>query len=156
MVPPAQPTGKGCAMSDQQAHRRVIDRCMKRRQSRRPADVVDRIRVIDPAWADAVQARMEAAGYDPRPRHAGEPATPKPQRSVSVPVAEFWTVMAAELATAQGITTEQFMADILQEGLFEAFLEMRAQRAALVRQAREAARPAPPPRDGDSDDDVPF
>ena len=115
---------------------RDIDRCIKRRRSRRPADVVDRICVTDPAWADAVQARMEAAGYSPKPRPTGEPATPRPARDVNLPVSEFWAVMAGDLAAAQGITPQQFMAAILQEGLFEAFLELKAQRNALTRPAK--------------------
>jgi hypothetical protein len=115
-------------MTEDKARMRVIDRCIKRRRSRRPADVVDRISVPGIAWADAVIGRMKAAGYDPRPKHPGEPRAPKPMREVSLSVTEFWHVMADALAAEQGISAEQFMAAILQEGLFEAFLEMQAQR----------------------------
>jgi hypothetical protein len=114
-------------MANDDPHMRVIDRCIKRRRSRRPADVVDHIRIPDAAWADAVMQRMKAAGYDPAPKPADEPRSPKPMREVSLSVTEFWLVMAGELAAAQGITAEAFMAEILQEGLFEAFLEMQAQ-----------------------------
>ena len=113
---------------EHKAHMRVIDRCIKRRQSRRPADVVDRISVPGVAWADAVIGRMKAAGYDPRPKRPGEPSAPKPMRKVSLSIIESWHVMAEALAAEQGISAEQFMAAILQEGLFEAFLEMQAQR----------------------------
>jgi hypothetical protein len=115
-------------MAEDEARMRVIDRCIRRRRSRRPADVVDRISVPAAAWADAVIERMKAAGYDPRPKRPGEPSAPKPMREVSLTVAEFWHVMAEALAAEQGISPEQFMAAILQEGLFEAFLEMQAQR----------------------------
>lgn len=58
------------------AHMKVIDHCIRRRQPRRPAEVVEHIRIDDPAWADEVLSRMKAAGYDPRPRPAREKDRP--------------------------------------------------------------------------------
>ena len=142
-------------MSDsEQAHLKVIGRCIKRRQKLRPADVVDHIRVDNPAWADAIQTRMKAAGYGSQPQQAEAKKSRLATRRVSFPIREFWAIVADELAAAQGITPQAFMAAILSAGLYEAFLEVEAQRRALER----AARPPPPPvtYPDDIDDQIPF
>ena len=148
---------------EHKAHMKIIERCMKRRHSRRPANVVDRIRADDPAFAAALLERMQKAGFDrsarPRP-----PPTEKDYRNVTLPVVEWWAVRVDEFAAQQGITPEKFMSAILSEGLYEVYLEFMAQRNDA---ARIAARKHPTSRrlsreafaragGGDLDDDIPF
>jgi hypothetical protein len=158
---------------EHKAHMKIIDRGIKRRRSRRPAHVVDRIRVTDTAMADALRERMQAAGLDTRPRTEPRPLTDKHFRHVTLPVVKWWAVMVDEFAAQQGITPEKFMADILTEGLYEVYLEFMAQKNEAIRAARLAAAPEPkagrtPRRPvrrslgegrrpvNDLDDDIPF
>jgi len=157
---------------EHKAHMKIIDRCIKRRHSRHPANVVDRIRVTDLAMADALRERMQAAGLDTKPRTKPRPRTDDDYRPVTLPVVKWWAVMVDEFAAQQGITPEQFMQPILSEGLYEVYLELMAQRndhlrAAAgkppvdrrIRRRRANDQPAPPsgPRSAnDLDDDIPF
>jgi hypothetical protein len=120
---------------EHKAHMKIIDRAIKRRRSGRPADVVDRIRVIDVAKADALRDRMRAAGVLGRPARE-RPLTDDDFRQVTLPVIHWQAIMVDELAAQQGITPEKFMSAILQEGLYEAFLEFNAQRQEAIRRSR--------------------
>ena len=61
--------------------------------------------------------------------------------------------MVDDLAGRQRITSEKFMSAILSEGLFEAYLELRAQMNDAARR-NKATPPAGNKQDGQ--DDVPF
>ena len=124
---------------------KIIDRCMKRRRSRRPAHVVDRIRADDPAKSAALLERMRAAGLDTS-RRVRPPTTENDYRQVSLQVVKWWAVMVDEFAAQQGISPEKFMGDILTEGLYEVYLEFMAQKNAAARAAAPKAL----------DDDIPF
>lgn len=149
---------------EHKAHMKIIDRAIRRRRGRRPAHVVDRIRVDDLAKADALRERIQAAGLTGMPRE--RPLTDDDFRRVTLPVINWQAVMVDELAAQQGITPEKFMSGILSEGLYEAYLEFNAQRQEVIRAARRAAAPPPvmtademPPGavgQGDLDDDIPF
>lgn len=127
-------------------HMKVIDRCIKRRHGRRPADVVDRIEVTDQDAADRLYDRMKSQGYG---RIDKTPATRHP---VTLDVPDFFLTLATALAADQGISREAFMAQILTEGLHEAFLEFNHQRRAGA--GNQAAATAP--LSNDLDDDIPF
>jgi hypothetical protein len=129
---------------EHKAHMKIIDRAIKRRLSRRPANVVDHIRVRDVVKADALLGRMGAAGLTGNPRHHF--LTDDNFREIPLPVVRWQAVMAEELAAQQGITPEKFMGDILSEGLYEAFLEFNAQRREVIRIQRLTGM----------DDDIPF
>jgi len=129
---------------EHKAHMKIIDRAIKRRRSRRPARVVDLIRVIDTARANALLERMRAAGLTGRgPDHLLKDDN---FREISLPVVRWQAVMVEELAARQGITPEKFMGDILSEGLYEAFLEFNNQRRELIRIQSLTGM----------DDDIPF
>lgn len=116
-------------MADKDRHRKVIDRVMKRRSSRRPADVVDRIRVADHAEAEALLARMRAEGQS--------------RRGATATVPGFLAAMAEGLAQQQGITPEAFYSAILSEGLYEAYMEFEAQKREVAAALRRASESVP-------------
>jgi hypothetical protein len=60
--------------------------------------------------------------------------------------------MVDDLAGRQRITSEKFMSTILSEGLFEAYLELRAQ----MNDAARRNKATPPGNKQDGQDDVPF
>jgi hypothetical protein len=146
---------------------KIIDRAIRRRRSRRPAHVVDRIRVNSPAEADALRERLTAAGLSMTPTDNPRPRTDADFRQVTLAVVNWQAVMVDELAARQGIAPERFMSAILSEGLYEAYIEVMAQRNDLIRAAKRAAAPRPAPVEaddmppgavgqGDLDDDIPF
>ena len=129
-------------MTDKDRHRKVIDRVVKRRGSRRPADVVDRIRVADHAEAEALLARMKAEGYSKTPPLPGETRPPVAKRCVTATVPGFFVVMAEGLAERQGISPEEFYSAILTEGLYEAYMEFEAQKRELATALQRASERA--------------
>jgi hypothetical protein len=62
------------------------------------------------------------------------------KRSVTLDVSEYFVVMVDDLAGRQRITSEKFMSTILSEGLFEAYLELRAQMNDAARRNRMAGK----------------
>jgi hypothetical protein len=76
---------------------------------------------------------MEKTGFNQKGLALGAKAkTPRTSR-VSISITKYFAVMAADLAAARNIDAAQFTASILNEGLYEAFLEMEAQKNALLR-----------------------
>jgi hypothetical protein len=89
----------------------------------------------------------------------GTKLKPAKMRKASVRVPVYYLLMAEELARWQGITAEEFMSAILTEGLYEAFLEVNAQKNQAARERRGSAS-GPPSGHGmvspDDDDKIPF
>jgi hypothetical protein len=117
---------------------------MKRRESSRPAQVVEQIRADDGPDTRALLERMKEAGFHFWSKvEEGTKLKPGKMRKASVRVPVYYLLMAEELARWQGITAEQFMSAILTEGLYEAFLEVNVQKnhAARERRGRESGPP---------------
>jgi hypothetical protein len=97
----------------------VLKRVMRRRRrGRRPAAVVDHIKADDGPEFEALVRHIAELGF-------GQASFPS--RSTTLDVPEYFVAMVDDLAGRQSITPEKFMNAILNEGLFEAYLELRAQ-----------------------------
>ena len=122
----------------------VLKRLMRRRRGRRPTAVVDHIKADDGPEFQTLVKRIAELGF-------GQASFTK--RSVTLDVSEYFVVMVDDLAGRQRITSEKFMSAILSEGLFEAYLELRAQMNDAAHR-NKATPPAGNKQDGQ--DDVPF
>lgn len=91
---------------------------MQRRKGRRPAQFVDHIEADDSPEFDALLKRITELGL-------GRPGSAV--RIISLEIPEYFAAMVDDLASRQGIGIEKFMGAILNEGLYEAYLELCAQ-----------------------------
>lgn len=109
-----------------------MQRNMRRRQRLRPAEVVDNIKADDGPDTLALFARMKEAGFHYWSRTPGLKYKPSKRRKVSTRIPVYYVILAEELARRQGMSAEDFMSQILAEGLLEAFMEVDAQKRAAV------------------------
>jgi hypothetical protein len=97
----------------------VLKRVMRRRRKgRRPAAVVDHIKADGGPEFEALVKHIAELGFG---------LASFASRSITLDVPEYFVAMVDDLAGRQSITPEKFMNAILNEGLFEAYLELRAQ-----------------------------
>ena len=120
----------------------------RRRKGRRPAVVVDHIKADDGPEFQTLLKRITELGF-------GQASFKS--RSITLDVPEYFVAMVDDLACRQGITPEKFMNAILTEGLFEAYLELRAQMIEAAR-AKKQISPAANKQHKPNDDqeDVSF